>query len=260
MSSNVIFYFSGTGNCFDLARRIARHLGDTDVVSIRKTPAVTDARAYKRVGFVFPCYGGGVPEDVLKQAKGIDLSPYAYTFAVSQSASYAGVGLSDLDKLVRLDYWTTTHHHCSCIWLFPHTMMVPPVSVEKAQELQEKNAARIAADVLAGKRSEGRPGRNVLNAAENKAWSLIAAKKAAQFKVSGACIGCGTCERLCPRENIRIVNGRAQIGTNCVQCLGCLQFCPQKAISIGSITDRREHYHNPAVSAADLQKPIIHID
>ena len=89
---------------------------------------------------------------------------------------------------------------------------------------------------------------------------MIAKKKASQFKVSDACVGCGQCVRLCPRGNIRLEGGRAAIGTDCIQCLGCLQFCPQSAISIGSITDKREHYHNPKVKATDLMEKIIHID
>ena len=36
--------------------------------------------------------------------------------------------------------------------------------------------------------------------------------------------------------------------------------CPQQAISIGRITDRREHYHNPNVTAAELTESVIHVD
>lgn len=53
---------------------------------------------------------------------------------------------------------------------------------------------------------------------------------------------------------------RAVIGGNCIQCLSCLQYCPQQAISIGRITDRREHYHNPNVTAAELTESVIHVD
>ena len=98
-----------------------------------------------------------------------------------------------------------------------------------------------------------------MNAAENKAFSKITGKKAAEFAVSDACIGCGQCERLCPRGNIRILKGKAIIGTDCVQCLGCLQFCPQEAISIGEITKKREHYHNPNITPEDLVQKVIHI-
>ena len=62
------------------------------------------------------------------------------------------------------------------------------------------------------------------------------------------------------RGNIRIEGGRAVIGGNCIQCLSCLQYCPQQAISIGRITDRREHYHNPNVTAAELTESVIHVD
>ena len=102
MKRNVIFCFSGTGNCLDMAKNIAKGLGNTDIIMMRREPVVTDVREAERVGFVFPCYGGGAPEDVLNYAKSIRVSPEAYTFAVSQSASYAGTGLYELDKIIPL--------------------------------------------------------------------------------------------------------------------------------------------------------------
>ena len=32
MSKNVIFCYSGSGNCLDIAKNIAKRLGDTDIV------------------------------------------------------------------------------------------------------------------------------------------------------------------------------------------------------------------------------------
>ena len=99
MADNIIYCFSGTGNCLDLAKNIAKELGDTEIVMMRKKPVVTDARSYKKVGFVFPCYGGGAPKDVLEYAKQIQVSSIAYVWTVSQSASYAGTGLNKLNKI-----------------------------------------------------------------------------------------------------------------------------------------------------------------
>ena len=260
MSENVIFCYSGTGNCLDLAKNIARYLGDTDIIMMRSAPVKTDVTDARRVGFVFPCHAGGAPVGMLESVKQVRLSPDCYTFGVSQSASYTGIGLAELDKIVPLDYWKTVTHQCSCIWLFPHTLMLPRMSAEKAQERSERLAQLIGAEVRAGTRTGKRPVKNPLNAVENKAWPMIVKKKAEAFRVSDKCIGCGQCVRLCPQGNVRLENGRAVIGTDCVQCLGCLQYCPTAAISLGSITDRREHYHNPNISAEELAKTLIHID
>ena len=259
MNRTVIFCYSGTGNCLDLAKNIAYNLGGADIVMMRSAPAVTDVRGVERVGFVFPCYGGGAPKDFLTYAKTLQISPESYTFAVSQSASYAGTGLHELSKIVRLDYWRTVTHQCSCIWLFPHTLMVPPLSAEKAQQRSERLASEIALDVIKRVHTEKKPPHNPLNAGENAAWPLIAKKKAKGFTVSSACIGCGQCVKLCPRGNITLQNGRAVIGKNCAQCLGCLQYCPQSAIAIGAVTDKREHYHNPNVIASDLCQKVIEV-
>lgn len=64
MSKNIIFCYSGSGNCLDLAKNVAKGLGDTDIIMMRKAPVVTDVRDAQRVGFIVPCYGGGLPGDV----------------------------------------------------------------------------------------------------------------------------------------------------------------------------------------------------
>ena len=123
-----------------------------------------------------------------------------------------------------------------------------------------KLAAKIADDILYVKHLSGRPLSNPVNALEAKAWPMLSGKKAAKMTVTDSCVGCGQCARLCPRGNISIVNGRASIGTNCIGCLSCLQYCPKQAINMGGATVKRERYHNPNVSAADLCQKVIHID
>ena len=138
--------------------------------------------------------------------------------------------------------------------------MMPALSVEDAQKRSEELAGKIAEDVLARKFSDKPVPYSPVFAVESKAWPKLASKKAKAFTVSDRCIACGQCMRLCPKGNIRTVNGKASIGTDCIQCLRCLQFCPEEAISIGGVSEKREHYHNPAVRAADLMEPVIHIE
>lgn len=259
MSENVIFCFSGTGNCLDLARNIANVLGDTDIVMMRGVPGVTDARGAKRVGFVFPCHGGGLPGGVEDSLKLIQTDAGAYKFGVCCCSVYPGTGLAVVNRLFPLDYWAVVRHQCSCVWLFPHKTMLPPMSAQNAQARSEQEARRIGQAVKAMERSKKSPKANPLNQLENRAWPAISGMKVKQFAVSGDCISCGTCEKLCPKGNIRLVDGKPQFGADCIQCLACLQYCPKQAISLGRITQKREHYHNPNVTANDLTQPVIHI-
>lgn len=259
MSENVIFCFSGSGNCLDMAKNIARVLGDSDIVMMRRKPSVTDVRKAKRVGFVFPCYGGGLPEGVEDSVRSIQINAETYRFAVCMCSAYPGIGLSRIHEIVRLDYWQVVTHLCSCIWLFPYTLMLPPMSPAGAQNRSEREAKRIGRAVKALAFSKKAPRANPLNALENRLWKKISAQKAKKFDVSSMCIGCGSCAGLCPKGNIQMVQGKPQFGTDCLQCLSCLQYCPQEAISLGSITKHRKHYHNPNVPLIDLTQTVIHI-
>ena len=106
MSKNVIFCYSGTGNCLDLAKNIAKGLGDTDIIMMRRAPVKTDVTDAERVGFIVPCYGGGLPGDVESYLGSIKISPSAYTFAVGQYSGYLGCGLHKINERFELDLWT----------------------------------------------------------------------------------------------------------------------------------------------------------
>ena len=142
MSKNLIYCYSGSGNCLDIARNIAKKLGDTDIVMMRTAPAITDAREAERVGFVFPCYAGGLPGKVEEYVRNVAVGRSAYKFAVCSYAGYPGVGLSVIDSIVGLDYWAGISHQCACIWLLPHKLMLPPMGPDKAQARADPGQAQ----------------------------------------------------------------------------------------------------------------------
>lgn len=260
MSENIIYCFSGSGNCLDMAKKIAAGLGDTDIVMMRTRPEITETYGYKRIGFVFPCYGGGLPGDVEKYIKELKISAGAYKFGVVQYAGYMGCGLHKIDELVGLDYWTGISNHSACIWLMPHTLTLPHTTLEEAQERTDKAAQKIAADVKAGVIKEKKPPRRILNAAESAGFGNVNKLISQKMSANGSCIGCGQCADICPKGNIRMVGGKPQFGSDCIGCLSCVQFCPKEAINVGTITEKRERFHNKNVTAADLTKKVIHID
>jgi formate hydrogenlyase subunit 6/NADH:ubiquinone oxidoreductase subunit I len=260
MSKNIIYCYSGAGHCLDMAKNIAKWLGDTDIVMMRSYPAKTDAREAKRVGFIFSCMAGGLPGDMETYIKDIQISPDAYTFAVEQYAGYLGCGLRKIDEIVHLDYWDGISNHSTAIWLMPHTLTVPPTTPEKAQKRIDQKAAVVAANIVTGKKSEKRPPKAAAFELMSKGLGQTHAKRVKTFAANDTCIGCGICEQICPRNNIQLVGGKPSFGANCIGCLSCVQFCPKQAINIGKITEKRERYPNKNVTAAELTQKIIHID
>lgn len=45
----------------------------------------------------------------------------------------------------------------------------------------------------------------------------------AKYQVTNACKGCGTCEKVCPTNNVHISGGRPVFGSDCLSCLACTQ-------------------------------------
>ena len=102
---------------------------------------------------------------------------------------------------------------------------------------------------------------NPFNSVESKAWPKLAGKKAKKLAVNKeTCVSCGQCAKLCPKGNIKLVDGHPTFGNDCIQCLGCLQYCPTESIYMGKKTQKREHYHNPNITPEELMQTVIHID
>ena len=46
------------------------------------------------------------------------------------------------------------------------------------------------------------------------------------------CIGCGKCEKLCPMNNIRIIDKKAVQNSRCTLCYRCINHCPTQALTL----------------------------
>lgn len=71
------------------------------------------------------------------------------------------------------------------------------------------------------------------------------------FLVNAQCNGCGTCVRVCPVENITIVEGKPHWLQHCENCLACYTWCPQKAI-YGALVAENYYYRHPDLTIQDL--------
>ena len=62
------------------------------------------------------------------------------------------------------------------------------------------------------------------------------------FYTTDKCVGCGKCVKLCPFNNIDIVDGRPVWGNSCEHCMACISNCPVEAIEYGEISLDQKRY------------------
>jgi len=51
------------------------------------------------------------------------------------------------------------------------------------------------------------------------------------------CTGCGKCQKICQFGGVTVVNGKAEINSNCYGCGVCRRFCPEKIIHLSPKTE-----------------------
>lgn len=61
------------------------------------------------------------------------------------------------------------------------------------------------------------------------------------WKIS--CVGCGKCEKLCPLNNVELVDKKPVWHDRCTHCMACIGNCPVNAIQYGDITKDKEPYN-----------------
>jgi len=72
------------------------------------------------------------------------------------------------------------------------------------------------------------------------------------FAVTGDCKGCGNCAKVCPRNNISMVEGRPSFHHDCELCHACVQWCPNFAIRHPNFDMSRPRYHHPAIRLSEM--------
>jgi len=73
------------------------------------------------------------------------------------------------------------------------------------------------------------------------------------FKYNDKCDGCKICSRVCPVNNIKMIDKRPAWQHHCENCYACFQWCPKEAIQ-GTIVEYEKRYHHPDVKLSDMLK------
>ncbi len=268
---NRIYYFSGTGNSMRAAVRIAESIGGAEVVSARCDPETVSAETADVIGFVCPVYEWDMPGAMRRFAEKLKINPNAYIFMVATYIAIHGKAFETMEGILsqkgaRLHYGFALRcvaSQCTAYAPFPpEKFMIPRM---------EKAIDKIGREIAERK---NRPYPTMARLTRKLYPKLMTPYMEVEreydkgFYTDERCVGCGTCAKICPTQNITIQEKRPVWNRRCHGCMSCVAYCPTKAIQFKTpeayrqlntvitkrlcLPEKRKRYHNPFIKAADF--------
>lgn len=246
---NIIFYFTGTGNSYFVAKSIAEKMGNTQVTPLLKASEF-EIEKYSTIGFVFPVYYIHAPEIVIRKIKAIPLTSNQNVFAIATRGGSWGYALEDVRSVIA-DGINLQEYHIK----MPGNYILEYGALTKFLQKQIFKGAEKQIDFIA---SSIQINTHTIYVKPNLIAKLaknIADKKIKSFPELGEaffstsdCTLCMQCVQLCPVDNITKKEEQLVWQDKCIQCMSCIQWCPQNAISHPLMKNSRKRYTHPDVS------------
>lgn len=282
-----IYYFSGTGNTFALAKQIANNIG-ADLISIPK--AMKEEKIHieaESIGIVFPSYiapVSGVPLIVERFIRKIDNIGNLTIFAVCNCGGYESVNaLSSLYKIKQII------ESCRGKLYAEYSLRLPmnnldydhiPIPINRdSEDIIRKSKVEIehiSRRIMKKKKTKYKLLKRLFLYMMKPIYKLIWPSVIKELKVKAfmpvdselqyyelmpltdksidvdeKCTGCGTCLLVCPVNNIKIVNKKPEFQHRCEICFACDEWCPTNSIHHWSRA-KGVKYHHPEVSLVDM--------
>ncbi|HEX7556052.1 MAG TPA: EFR1 family ferrodoxin [Leptolinea sp.] len=286
-----IYYFTGTGNSLIVARGIAAKT-DAKLIAIpsvmdRDKIAVN----VPVIGLVFPVYHGGLPLIIKRFVEKLAPLEKKYIFGVCTYGDNPGLTMEYLAKLIQShggELAAGFSVHMPYNYITPSFVIKNFLGSFTLREIDPVKQQILFADAYQKINSISACVNNrVTGTLETDAvvisrladaihlhdslgksiWLQIAGvheptglpfRDSIQwmdraFHSDEQCKGCGTCVKVCPVDNIVLVDKKPVWRQHCEQCFACLQWCPQEAVQFGKNTTGKSRYHHPDVKLKDME-------
>ena len=250
---NSILYFSGTGNTYDVARKLAKRC-NFKLINISSLIEEEELEiSCETIGIAFPIYYGGIPKIVNRIISKMKFSNEPYIFALSTYGGMPGNPFKILERILREK---DVALGSGFLVNMPGNYL--PLNGARRSSVQKRNFKRadkkieevteiiISKKVLQYEKSPYIIDRPLTNFSEKRVEKL--SDYDANFKVDSKCNNCRICLKICPVRNINDESGKLKWLGKCEQCMACIQHCPREAIQYGNITSKKKRYTNPNVN------------
>ena len=272
-AKGVVYYFSSTGNSLVVARNIAKKINGTLVPiasELKKDKIRVEADV---VGIVFPVYYAtndcGVSLIMGRFVEKLENLGSKYVFAVCTHSGMPGSTIENFKK--RLE---CRGGKLACGFVLKMKNKKLPVAKQQKQHIEMENKVGMICDYVVA-RKEGKfetrgllrkivlaplrgleklvfpyRYRKLSGGANLPFWELVPLADNS-YRVNSKCNGCGICAKVCPVDNIKIVDGKPTWLHHCETCYACYTWCPNGAI-YGNIVEYNDHYHHPQIRLSDM--------
>jgi len=245
----MVVYFSGTGNSRLCARVIAKALDDSVLDSFSYIRNRREASLYSEKPWVFvaPIHAWLLPAafaEFLEESRFTGCRDAYFVITCGSEIGAVDRGLRGLCEEMHLNYRGVMPIPMPNNYMLFSDLETPEEAEAIIAEARPKMAE--AARLISVGSPFPRRKIGLVDAVKSAAIGPVFARFATDarpFYFTDGCIGCGKCEKLCPKGNIVMMDGKPHWEDRCMQCLACINACPEKAIEYGKKTVGKRRYY-----------------
>lgn len=240
----MIFYFSGSGNSYAVAKQIADTIDDKQIFSLTQFNDFDSCKNSARIGLVFPCYLGTVPDIVIEFKEklfGYVNTKETYIFCVITYANSPAGSYFCFEN--DINAWFGIKMPENDIYNSHAPSQGKIESILSKSTISIKNNAD---DILHKRHIIKRPSKSIYFVAKlaNKILKPLYEDFDKKLYTDDTCTKCKQCIKYCPVQNITF-DRKPIFNNNCVHCFGCVNRCPKGAIQVTKKTINKRRYVHP---------------
>lgn len=250
-----LFYFSGTGNSYWVAKELGTRIGESELLSIPQSGDERFDLENTGVGIVCPLYFLSFPKIVMEFIQKQDFESADYVFIVvtmgwtlkggifGHARELMGKGKPDLGMYIQMPM-------NDIIYVNLHSVQGQQKILQQAGQRLDRIAAKI---IKREKKIDWEP-LSIIRKSRHQPFIKSLTTNQDRFRVTAECTQCRICAKVCPVHNIEFVSEMPVWGNRCEECEACLHYCPARAVEFGPNTATKGRYVNPNLTLDERLK------